>query len=869
MATLTGERIKDTYDGLLKLKDSQALTSSNKVITDGLDNDTALSISSIGVEVNGGTTLNGATEATGEVEVNVTDLANTATEGIRIDLNKNSAGTGYSTKTIALETLANNQGTAQYYATNGIRSVSQHTGTGDGYFLSGVISTTTNEGSGSLAALYGTYTTLNSNGTGVQDVDYMIGNTISMNFNNPNLDVNRVGAINAQLNFNEATTINTEAYVMLLDVDFTGVTGTDIPVGGDFAYLFIKPHTATDIVSTTGSARAINSESTLPSRFAGDMHFEGNVGIGTTSPSAPLNIVNYNPKIVLEDSDNANTFGQIRQQAGNLQLLANNNTSNGTMQFKLDNGTTVTDVMRIDSSGNVGIGTTSPSKKLHLVSSTTGDGLIIENDTAEAAFYIKGVGDTQNTYSFVKNQGIDGLLLRHNSDTFGFGGNIASFLRNGNVGIGTTSPSVTLDVASDNPKIRLTDTDGGIAAIEGNLGNLILIADNGNTEADSRVAFKVDGSEKMRIDSSGNVGIGTTSPSQKLEVEGNIYTGGSIRITDIGNQLEFGNANVALQRTSNLLELGGYDGIVFKSSNTVLDSQSERMRITSGGNVGIGTTSPSYSLHVDSGDVETIAHFKSSDNRGRISIADDDTTSYIISEGSKMSLGTVAYINTSNLTIDSSGKVGIGTTSPNYALDVVGSLNNVAKLTSSTTKSQLLFADSDSTDTVAIGSEGDDFNVRVDNGDINLKTGSGATATTSVKINSSGNVGIGTTSPTHKLDINSGIANSALRVFSTDRYTGIKFEDDTNNDTLFYDGQSDLMYLGSTNFRAVDIYATGNVGIGTTSPSEKLEVVGDAKMTGKLNVGTTTDYADNAAALLAGLVVGDIYRTGDTLKIVH
>jgi hypothetical protein len=87
-----------------------------------------------------------------------------------------------------------------------------------------------------------------------------------------------------------------------------------------------------------------------------------------------------------------------------------------------------------------------------------------------------------------------------------------------------------------------------------------------------------------------------------------------------------------------------------------------------------------------------------------------------------------------------------------------------------------------------------------------------------------GNVGIGTTSPGLALDINSGVANSALRVLSTDRYTGIKFQDVTNNDTLFYDGQNDLMYLGSTNFRAVDIYATGDVGIGTTSPKEKLDI---------------------------------------------
>ena len=68
-----------------------------------------------------------------------------------------------------------------------------------------------------------------------------------------------------------------------------------------------------------------------------------------------------------------------------------------------------------------------------------------------------------------------------------------------------------------------------------------------------------------------------------------------------------------------------------------------------------------------------------------------------------MSLGSNASLNAGNLTIDSSGKVGIGTISPSYALDVEGSLNNIAKLTSSATKSQLLFADSNTTDTVVLG----------------------------------------------------------------------------------------------------------------------------------------------------------------------
>jgi hypothetical protein len=183
---------------------------------------------------------------------------------------------------------------------------------------------------------------------------------------------------------------------------------------------------------------------------------------------------------------------------------------------------------------------------------------------------------------------------------------------NDRAGIGTTSPQALLHITgtvnADDTKFYLTENNsllGGYFKYNGGL-NINYIGGLDTTErpvisyprAGDTLNLITNGSIALHIDSLRNVGIGTTSPSQKLTVQGNIYTTGSIRIETTGNQLEFGNANVALQRTSNLLELGGYDGIVFKSSNAVLDSQAERMRITSDGNVGIGTTSPSGLLHI-------------------------------------------------------------------------------------------------------------------------------------------------------------------------------------------------------------------------------------------------------------------------------
>lgn len=554
----------------------------------------------------------------------------------------------------------------------------------------------------------------------------------------------------------------------------------------------------------------------------------GNVGIGTTSPSTPLDV---RGDITIRNANGGNPV-----DAGSLYFTEAGNTwgtdiygfrinqegSASYLQFQSSVAATVIDILTLArNTGNVGIGTTSPSEKLDVV------GNIKVRGTNNLT-----ISSTSSGGDFNLSSGIRGYKFSNNN------GDLVSITSNGNVGIGTTSPSVTLDVASDNPKIRLTDIDGGIAALEGNLGNLILIADNGNTEADSRVAFKVDGSEKMRIDSSGNVGIGTTSPSQKLEVEGNIYTGGSIRIKDAGDQLEFGNANVALQRTSNLLELGGYDGIVFKSSNTVLDGQSERMRITTAGNVGIGTTSPARTLHLVSsttGDgliiendaAEAAFYIKGvGDTQNTYSFVKNQGIDGLLLRHNSDTFGFGGNI----ASFLRNGNVGIGTTSPSYKLEVDGTF--LASGNSTIQGRTSLQKDLTIRGNDALANQGvARFYVDSSN-NLYIDTANDGANLFTIK-GTNGNVGIGTTSPSTLLDLDTSIDTAGGinlgYVNSVDRSLRLFFTNNTGGNAIYKDGASlkfttEAAVGSSSGVTKMTLLDSGNVGIGTTSPQEKLDI---------------------------------------------
>jgi len=214
--------------------------------------------------------------------------------------------------------------------------------------------------------------------------------------------------------------------------------------------------------------------------------------------------------------------------------------------------------------------------------------------------------------------------------------------------------------------------------------------------------------------------------------------------------------------------------------------------------------------------------------------------------------GIVDNSNATAITIDSNENVGIGTSSPSGILHIdMGTPDIVAELS----------ADSP-TFTYRNGS-GSWFHAGKHPTNDYFYIGRGATTTTNVDmvVDSFGKVGIATTSPTDTLSvgtlgsgtptitIGSGTANSGYLYFGdgtgADRYRGF----------LQYTHSTDSLQLGSAGSERMRIDSSGNVGIGLTAPTQLLDVNGNARILGGLNLLTSTSYnADPASYLIVGAV---------------
>jgi hypothetical protein len=258
---------------------------------------------------------------------------------------------------------------------------------------------------------------------------------------------------------------------------------------------------------------------------------------------------------------------------------------------------------------------------------------------------------------------------------------------NGNVGIGTSSPTLSLDVVRSNTT-SFSGTGYRVArfastsAINGDEPGVVLgydtagagiIAAATQSTGQPLAFWTYDGSvwdERARIDSNGNVGIGTSSPLVKMQIMG-AHTTNSEPVAYFGssnsnNDGLNGGVGIVVDPTNivgTVISLGSNSQLAFGSG-----TGTEKMRITSTGNVGIGTSSPSQKLDVNGNAIVRGAQdFNATDETATLYIG--DTASYIqaVYDG-----GLDFYQNsTFRMRIQGgTGNVGIGTSSPLTKLTV-------------------------------------------------------------------------------------------------------------------------------------------------------------------------------------------------------
>ena len=462
--------------------------------------------------------------------------------------------------------------------------------------------------------------------------------------------------------------------------------------------------------------------------------------------------------------------------------------------------------LRVDSSGNVGIGTASPTRALDIVlNSETGSsntvGLVIQNISSDYTSIADGFG---SRIQFTTNRGYDSAVTILKS------ADIKGYIYTG-AGGAADYHALDLDVYGDNSSL--------------NRGISILSKSATGGPADTIVH--------------GNLGIGTTSPDQKLEVHGNILLGNN----DVHSFIH-GGAVVAVSADTDILIVADSNDtsgaapagdIIFGSGSAVDTNQNrdftfaqaypsnvprnEHMRITGDGNVGIGTASPDTDLHIYGSTSQTnifLGEDGSADKAGIIKYFQGDNSSnpgrlVFGNWGDDFSNGTTT------MCIKKGGNVGIGTTSPVCELDVRGAINTgtYGAINGYMADRSLTIGDSsvnygggtgwnsntagllmeclDNTE-IAMHDAGTRVSsfVYYEGGSTNRFTigrnmGWGAISTVAIN----GNVGIGTTSPGAKLDVVTSSSTPALYLRNSTNVAGCKLvmTDDstsTQNCTLTY-----------------------------------------------------------------------------------
>ncbi len=586
----------------------------------------------------------------------------------------------------------------------------------------------------------------------------------------------------------------------LLNNKLNGASG--VKVAGKYAYVSAENSDGIAIVDVSDP-----SSPTLVGSISSSGNMDGANGIDISGKYAYVSALTSDSLTVLDISgidSHAASIGTIaastidvseNAQVGNDLYVGNGLVvgsggivSDGSVSF--DNGTLIT-----DGSGNVGIGTTTPGENLEIeVSDTSDPAITFDSDGNE---FTIGIDSSDGDKFKISDSTALGTTDRIIIDS------------SGRVGIGTATPGTTLDVKS---------TISLVGPGSGSEGGQINLADPDQTTGSQTNSWSIDnfaddlrmfyngGEVALFIESTNNnVGIGTTSPLAELHVSGDSFISGFVNATS----LEIDQTGSSL--AANITNTGSGDS--FRVNDAPADTTP--FLIDNSGNVGIGTTSPGENLEIEVSDTSDPAiTFDSDGNEFTIGIDSSDGDKFKISDST--ALGT-----TDRIIIDSSGRVGIGDTTPSQALEVTGNI----KL-------------SDGAGRIIFGPSDGEFNIIAGGNNIlDLNDGQGGSV---------------------RLFVNNDGASLKLIIFDL-------AVSSNNNLVLFHDGSLGRIETSNTADPLILQSTGGSVGIGTTSPLAELHVSGDSFISGFVNA-TSLEIDQTGSSLAANITnagSGDSFRVND------
>jgi hypothetical protein len=550
----------------------------------------------------------------------------------------------------------------------------------------------------------------------------------------------------------------------------------------------------------------------------------GFVGIGTTNPITPFEL----------HSPDANPYSVGIASTARMRLVNNNTTNNNAVELNFST---------VDSSGAVATG-------IRLVG-------IFTNHTAGAA-----------SADFA-------MVLRNSGNWF----EAVRFAAGGNVGIGTNAPAYKLDVAGP-----VRSSSGGFVFPD---GTVQITAGGGSGGGSSQ--WITSGANIYY--NAGNVGLGTSTPGVALDVAQNrAIRVGNATISSGGDYATLANHG---WYNGSAWVIDGIPGAIYNINagqhdwytHNAAGSVAPLMRLTADGSLGLGTQSPSSRLHVNGGTIrlastagETPFQLYSYANSHSLWLTsgNPNTSEIYLSPayavdfdralalqytpgttgaaGGILNIGqfnknaatfthgaTAFYTNgTERLRINSAGSVGIGTATPSYRLDVQAGQVNAS--------GGLCIAGDCRTAWSQVG------------GGSSQWTTSGA----NIYYNG-GSVGIGSNNPTATLTV-SGAGASGTAMFSGSAIAShFNYNGDGSEDTYIRGGRntSRVVINDLSGGNVLVAPNGGNVGVGTGSPTSKLHVAGDGRFTGSLTVDgniaakyqDVAEWVPAAAQLAAGTVV--------------